>query len=142
MKVLVEFLTRQQADGETAETRFSATGLLDETERGLCLRYVEPPDEATEREGAAVRTTVCGTQLIVERQSTTVNSRMTLESGQCHPFRYDTLYGGLNLHVQCDVLENKLTARGGRLFARYRVNTPGAEAPATTLEITLKEVSE
>ena len=81
MKVTVEFLTRQVSDGDCEETRFTAVGLLEETEAGLCLRYVEPPDEATERDGAAVRATVSGGRLTIERQSTTVNSHMVLEEG-------------------------------------------------------------
>ncbi len=142
MKVTVEFLTRQQLDDSADETRFTTVGLLEETEKGLCLRYVEPPDEAAEREGAAVRCVAKDGVIMLERQCPTVHSRMLLEAGVSHPCRYDTLYGGLDLHLVCDSVVNTLTLHGGVVAARYRVETPGADALKTYMEITVKEVSE
>ena len=142
MKVAVEFLTRQFIDGACDETKFTAVGLLEKAEQGICLRYVEPPNEEAEGDSAAVRTTVSGGRLMIERQSPTVNSRMVLEEGCRHPCRYDTLYGGLDMHIRCDELTDELTPHGGRLFARYRVDTHGLEPLENTLEITVKEVSE
>lgn len=142
MKVIVEFTTCRKLDDGCETTQFNAVGLLEETERGLCLRYVEPPDEETEHDGAAVRVTVSGGRLTIERQSSTINSCMVLEAGCPHPCRYDTLYGALDLRVLCDEVRNELTPRGGSVAARYRVDTPGVEAFENTMEITVKEVSE
>ena len=140
MKVTVEFLTRRREEDGDTETRFTAVGILDETEEGLRLRYVEPPSD--EEDGAAVRITASGDRATIERQNPTLHSRMLFEQGQRHACRYDTLYGGLDLHLVCDELINELTPRGGRLFIRYRLDTPGAPPLETILEITLKEVSE
>ncbi len=143
MKVTVDFLTRQTMDGDCVETRFTAIGLLEETEAGLCLRYVEPPDgDPEETSGAAVRVMAVGERVSVERQSSTIHSRMLMEAGCCHPCRYDTLYGALDMQIRCDTVTNELTPRGGRITAQYRVDTPGAEAFENTMEITVKEVSE
>ena len=142
MKVTVAFFTCRREEDGNAETRFTAVGILDETEAGLRLRYVEPPSAEDENDGAAVCTTVSGDRVVIERQNATLHSRMLFEAGQRHPCRYDTLYGGLDLHIVCDELKNELTTHGGCLFIRYRLDTPGVEPLETILEITLKEVSE
>ncbi len=142
MKVLVEFKNIRQENDERDETAFQAIGLLEETENGLCLRYVEPPDADDDSTAAAVRVTVSDTKIIIERQNPTVQSRMVLEAGVQHPCRYDTLYGALDLRVVCDEACRELTAHGGRITARYRIDTPGVDAFENHMEITVKEVSE
>ena len=142
MKVQVVFRNIREENGERDETVFQAVGLLEETENGLCLRYVEPPDAEDQSTAAAVRVTVLEGTLTIERQNPTLHSHMVLEANTPHPCRYDTLYGALDLRVVCDEVCNELTTHGGRVAARYRIDTPGVEAFVNYMEITVKEVSE
>ncbi len=140
MKAEITLITRQTDNGDTQENRIDTTGLLIERGGDLTLRYTEPKTE--DGGGSSVRVTLENTRILMERTGP-ITARMPLENGRRQPWKYDTPYGAMEFSVLCTAFHNEMTAKGGRFFAAYTVDTAGnTEGMACTMEFLVKEVQE
>lgn len=132
-------LTTRQGEGETrSETRMAAVGSLEQTENGLVLCYIEPPQEDGSR--AHVRMTLRPQRVFLERGGE-FSSRMVFEPGRRCLCQYDTPYGALVLHTRCRELENTVSKYGGRLYVAYDLESGAEQTENCMMEILIEEVS-
>ncbi len=138
-QVRVQLTTAQQQDGDMTTTETTAIGCLSAEGNTIQLRYTEPPCE--ESAGATVCVTAMPARVTIERCGE-FRSRLLFVPGQRCLCSYDTPYGSLSLHTQCQRLENEWRVDGGRLFIAYAMETGAAEPLSCTAEFLVEEVSE
>lgn len=127
-------------NGEKGRTAIQSSGLLTEDENGLRLWYTELLEEGSVATEVWVAVTSEG--LTIHR-SGFVSSTMTLAVGKEEHWEYQTPYGEMVFPVACSELRNELTAAGGRIFAKYCVNTSGnSQGIQAEMEYLVEEVQE
>lgn len=132
-------LTTRQGEGESrCETKMTVVGSLEQTENGLVLCYIEPPQE--DGTSAHVRLTLRPHRVFLERGGE-FSSRMVFEPGRRCLCQYDTPYGALVLHTRCRELENTMNEHGGRLYLTYDLESGAEHSDECMMEILVEEVS-
>lgn len=127
-------------NGEKGRTAIQSSGLLTEDENGLRLWYTEPLEEGSVV--TEVRVVVTPRGLTIHR-SGLVSSTMALEVGKEARWEYQTPYGKMEFPVVCSELSNTLTLAGGRIFAKYCVNTSeNLQGILAVMEYLVEEVQE
>lgn len=69
-------------------------------------------------------------------------SQLIIEPGRRHVCHYDSGYGVLSLGVAADEIENKLSARGGKLRFSYTLDSGNAQISRNEVKITVREATE
>ncbi len=132
-------LTTRQGEGDAcSQTHMTVVGSLEQTENGLVLCYIEPPQD--EQAGAHVRMTIRPERVFLERGGE-FSSRMVFVPGRRCLCQYDTPYGALVLHTCCRTLENTMNEHGGRLYVTYELESGAEHADECMMEILVEEVS-
>ncbi len=127
-------------NGENGHTAIQSGGILTEDENGLRLWYSEPLEEGSVV--TEVTVVVTGHGVKIDR-SGFVSSSMVLTVGKEECWKYQTPYGEMEIPVICLELCNELTPAGGRIFAKYCVNTSGnSQGILAVMEYLVEEVQE
>ena len=132
MRAAITVIGTQYTDGDRAEIRQQAVGMVRKTDEGYHIVYT-----ADEMKTAV---SVEPSQITVSRVGA-YSSVLILEAGQAHTCLYRTPYGTFDLTVTATKIENELTDGLGRLFLSYELDMGGATTQ-NEIEITVKEVSE
>ena len=77
---------------------------------------------------------------VVLSRTGSLESRLEIEKGERHQCHYSTIYGDLFLGVFGEVLDNKLSENGGKLFMSYTLDVNCEFMSRNDVEITVKEV--
>ena len=131
MKATITVTGTQTMDGDRAEIRQQAVGMVRETDGVYRIVYTADEMKTT--------VTVEPSQITVSRVGT-YSSVLILEMGQAHTCLYRTPYGMFDLTVTANRIENELVDGLGRLYLSYELDMGGA-ATKNEIEITVKEVS-
>lgn len=133
-QVTITIRTEQRQGEESLRWETTASGLLTEDGEGWTLRYREGQD----LDGVETTLTIGRTLAVMER-GLPAPARMEFAPGQRRPARYGTAAGELDLAVETESLQHKITGRGGMAMIRYRLTSGGAEVGSYTLKLNIKE---
>ena len=114
-------------------------GVLTEEEDRWVLRYREA--ETSGLGGAETTLTLAAAEAVMERAAP-APARMEFVPGRSRPARYCTGAGELDLAVEAETLQHKITGQGGMAMIRYRLTSGGAHVGSYTLKLNIKERKE
>ena len=133
-QVTITIRTEQRQGEERLRWETTVSGLLAADGEGWTLHYREGED----LDGVETTLTLARDLAVMER-GLPAPARMEFAPGQCRAARYSTAAGELDLTVETESLQHKLTGQGGKAMIRYRLTSGGADVGSYTLKLNIKE---
>lgn len=120
-KYLISVIGTQYVDGEKDVVKLKTVGEY------YCendITYIKYKEYDNENPMICFDNTVAveGDNIVTVIRGGAANSRLTLEKGRRHQCHYNTMFGDLMVGVFTNLIENKLTEKGGTLQAAYTLD--------------------
>ena len=128
----------QNADGYSSENiNMSTEGYFEPIDGGYLIRYEE--SEATGLPGNVTSLLAEGDRRVTMTREGPEASQLIIERGRKHLCHYETGYGALTMGIYAEDIVNKLTAKGGNLKFKYRLDINSSALVTNELNVTVKE---
>ena len=137
-KCKITIRDQHTVDGETSYTIMTVFGVLDPSESGYTLRYIEQSGELEGYTTDVIYEEEAGIVSIRRRGSTALE--MTLEEGKRHNCVYDLEEGRLIMGVDTHRIDSSMSRFGGTLKLNYDIDFNAGFVSENNLQITVKEI--